>query len=325
MREAGLTVYDCSCPDKNPFRYLASFFKFLNYQNKSDIVFVGFLGQFLVPFVKICTRKKIIFDAFISIYQTLIFDRKTANPLGITGHLARWIDRYSCHLADKVFLDTDQHIEYFVNTLRLDRNKFHKLLVGSDESVFYPRTSPAKKEFLVHFHGEFQALHGSEYIIESARQLPDVKFQLIGRGKHLERCKKLAGQYDLSNVEFINPTIYEKLPEYMAKADICLGIFGHTAKAQMVIPHKIYEALAMKKPIITADTPAAKELLTDKINIIFIPLGNSQKLTEAIELLKNNRPLSEKIAEGGYKIFTEQCTPRILGREISQICTALLN
>ncbi len=111
----------------------------------------------------------------------------------------------------------------------------------------------------------------------------------------------------------------------MAKADICLGIFGHTAKAQMVIPHKIYEALAMKKPIITADTPAAKELLTNQINVIFIPSGNSQKLTEAIELLRNNRPLSEKIAVGGYKIFTEQCTPKILGQEISQICTALLN
>ena len=238
MREAGLVVYDCSYSKKNSLRYIVGFIKFLHFKDRCDIVFVGFLGQFLVPLVKLFTKKVVVFDAFISIYQTLAFDRRAIPPSGVLARLARFLDRFSCRLADKVFLDTQQHIDYFVAQFRLDKNKFSRIFVGSDDSVMHPRQRSDSSDFIVHFHGEFQSLHGTEYVMEAARLLPDIKFQLIGKGPTWRTCREKADRYHLANVTFIPPVPYERLPEYMAKASVCLGIFGETQKAQLVIPHK---------------------------------------------------------------------------------------
>ena len=77
MKGAGINVYDCSFPKRSFFRNFVGFFKFLKHKSKCDVILVGFMGQLIVPIVKIFTRKKIIFDALISIYQTLALERKT--------------------------------------------------------------------------------------------------------------------------------------------------------------------------------------------------------------------------------------------------------
>jgi hypothetical protein len=105
-------------------------------------VFVGFYGQPLLPIVKLLTRKPIIFDAFVSTYDTLCFDRKWFKPNSVGGRLAYWLDRYTCLLADKVLLDTKAHADYFVETFDLPREKLSVLYLGYDDSIFYPRKVP---------------------------------------------------------------------------------------------------------------------------------------------------------------------------------------
>src|SRR3989338_1358917 len=278
LQENNFQVHDCSQNKKGALRYFLGFLKFLSHKNQSDIIWIGFCGHLLVPLVRIFTRKKIIFEALISIYQTLCFDRKVASPTGIVAHLARFIDRLSCRLADKILLDTNQHIDYFVNTFRIERSKFARLWVGSDDSVMFPRPASLNSNFLVHFHGEFQPLHGAEYIVEAASLLPDIHFQMIGKGRDLDLCLEKAKKLNLQNVKFIPPVSYAQLTDYMAKAAVCLGIFGNTPKTQLVIPHKVYEALAMKKPVITADTPAMHELLTDGENVILCNAADPKSL-----------------------------------------------
>ena len=149
MREAGIEVFDCSCRTRSFFRYIAGFCKFLSHKKKCDLIFVGFLGHFLMPIVKLFTRKKVIFDAFVSVHQTMVFDRKAFQPNSIPAKLSRYIDRFSCDLADMVFLDTGEHIEYFVREYELDRGKFHKLPASADDSVMLPRPGGENKDFTV--------------------------------------------------------------------------------------------------------------------------------------------------------------------------------
>lgn len=316
MREAGIEVYDCSYSKKSLVRYFIGFYKFLKYQGKSDVVFIGFLGQALVPIVKIFTRKTILFDAFVSIYQTLAFDRKSINPNGILAKFAKFLDCFSCQLADKVILDTQQHINFFVNEFNLPEDKFYRIFVGSDDSVMYPRFENESEEFLVHFHGEFQSLHGAEYIVEAAKLLPDIKFQMIGKGRDLKKCIDIAEKIRLKNIEFIPPVSYEKLAEYMARATVCLGIFGSTPKTQMVIPHKVYEALAMGKAVITADSLAIRELLTPNESVMVCEAASAQSLANAIKILKKNTDLRRKYADQGYKVFKKKGVPLKIGQDI---------
>jgi len=140
----------------------------------------------------LCTRKKIVFDVFVSIYQTMAFDRNAISVKGVWAGCAKYMDKLSCRLVDVVLTNTNQTAEYFIRNYNLDRNKFIRVLVGSDDSIMFPRYSENQGDFIVHFHGEFQKLHDVEYIIEAASLLPVIKFQIIGYGRTLKQCLQKA-------------------------------------------------------------------------------------------------------------------------------------
>ena len=100
-----------------------------------------------------------------------------------------------------------------------------------------------------------------------------------------------------------------------SQADICLGIFGDTHKAQRGIPIKVYEALAMKKPVITGDSPAAREVFQPKVNAVLCPMANPEALAESILLLKKDKKLRQKIAEQGFRFYHHLFSSRIIAEE----------
>jgi len=75
----------------------------------------------------------------------------------------------------------------------------------------------------------------------------------------------------------------------------------------------------MRKPIITADTPAMREILVDRVHCLFCKIANSRDLAEKILLLKNHPELSEKIAHQGYELYKEKLTPSALGRDLISV------
>jgi len=324
LREAGLMVYDCSHPARNSFRYLIGFVRFLTFKNRSDIIFVGFFGQFLVPLVRLFTRKRIIFDTFLSAYQTLAFDRQSISPRGFRAAIIKTIERLACQQANLCLLDTNQHIEYFVKQYRLDRDRFRRSFLGADDSISVELTSNSETNPIIQFHGEFQALHGVKYIVGAAELLPDVKFRLIGAGKELKPCIDYSRERAINNVEFIPSVPHNQIPQYISTATICLGIFGDTEKTQLVIPFKVYEALALRKAVITADTPAIRELLTHGKDVFLCKTATSDHLAWAIRILLADDDLRNKIAANGHQTYLRKCTPQKIGREIASLCGDLL-
>jgi glycosyltransferase involved in cell wall biosynthesis len=194
--------------------------------------------------------------------------------------------------------------------------------VGADESVFYPRERKAVHErFIVHFHGSYQRLHGVRFIIEAAamlREFRNIEFRLIGRGITFSRDANLASRLRLGNVTFLEPVTYERLADLVSEADLCLGAFGLTGKAQRVIPTKVFDAMACRKPIVTGDTPAARELLEHLHDAYLCKCGDPASLANAIARLKDDTELRMTIADHAYDKFRTQCAPRVIGREIAQ-------
>jgi len=105
--------------------------------------------------------------------------------------------------------------------------------------------------------------------------------------------------------------------------DIILGNFGDTPLAPLVISNKVYEALAMQKPVITSDMPANRELF-DEDDVVMIPVANPTALANAIVKLKNDHALCERIAKNGHEKFLKTATPAVLGRELKTIIQKLL-
>jgi len=315
-------IIKCTSSSKNTIkRSIEVLLKFLKNKNKADIIFVGFLGHHLVPIIKFFTKKPIIFDAFISIYDTLIYDRKKLKKNSLASKLVYSLEKKACDYSNKIILDTNQHISYFVKTFKINKKKLYKIPVGAEEDIFYPRKGGKNKKFTVFFYGYFLNLHGIHYIIKAANILKkeNIQFIITGKGQTYKKCIKLYKSFKIKNIIFKKETSIKEISNNIAKCDIGLGIFGKTNKTRRVIPNKVYQILAMKKPLITAKTPASKELLTNHKDVLFCKPKNSEDLAKKILELKNNKSLSKKIAENGYKTFKKQSSLPIISKILKKI------
>jgi glycosyltransferase involved in cell wall biosynthesis len=107
---------------------------------------------------------------------------------------------------------------------------------------------------------------------------------------------------------------YDRLPAELHRAGCALGIFGTTGKAQRVIPNKAFQALACGTPLVTADTPAARELLANGDNALLVPPGDPEALAGAVRELAADDELTRRIAAEGRATYERHGSEAVLGR-----------
>lgn len=329
LRENGVGVIECNVQTRGLKKHWDLFWKHWPLRGKYDLMIVGFNGHAVVPIAWLVTRfprKKLIFDEFISTYDSNIFDRKKHSPHSFKA-LKYWLlDWLTSNLADLVLMDAEAHAEYISKTFHVQRGRVKGLLVGCPDDIMYPRPqNKTESDFVVHFHGTYIPLQGIPYIIRAAKILDGkgVKFNIVGKLSTYTESIDLAKQLDVKNVRFYDYMPYDKLAEFMANADLCLGAFGDTEKAKRMGIFKIIEAMAMKKPFITGDTVAMREFLTDRKDVLFCKIADSQDLADKIMELKNDENLRNKIAENGYKLYKERFTPKAVGKSLLAMIVVL--
>jgi glycosyltransferase involved in cell wall biosynthesis len=297
-----------------------------------DIVFIGYPGHLdvlVVKFLEFITRRKkrIVFDAFISLYDTIAGDRGMVRERSIIGRCIFLLDRIACSFADVILLDTHTHIRFFQETFSIPEKKMVRVYASADTDIFYPReTAGTPGGFQVLFTGKYTPLHGIEHIVDAAELLKDqsdLQFVFIGRGQLYGQIRALVDRKDLKNIRFIEWVDYETLPDYIKKADVCLGVFSKTAKANRVIPNKIFQAMAMGKPVISGKTSGILECLTHRENIFLCEPGDPVALSGAILALKSDEDLRIRIGSGALKTFEEDLGDKAMIMGLTNVFDAL--
>ncbi len=335
LKKNGVEVIECRTKPGR-LSFLKLLYNFFRINKRWDVMIVGFPGQevmFLARFLTLLSfsgqaRRPIIFDAFTSHYGGYILDRKKWPSNSFRAKYFKFLDRWSCKLADLVLLDTQAHINFFVEQFWLPGGKFRRIWIGANDENFKPISNIDRDDkFRIIFFGTYVPLQGAEYIVQAAKLLEnekDIFFYFIGKGQDKSKCLKLAQDMELKNIMFIDMMKSEDLKMEIAKSDIVLGLFGNTPKTPLVIPNKVFEALAMKKPVITADTPAIRELLSED-EIFLVAPANPKEIASAVIKLKNDPELRSKLAEKGYGKFISSASTAILGQELKKIIKEVLN
>ena len=291
-------------PDKSyPLRLMKVFWKLLlTGCRQYQAVFVGFAPQLVVPFWGWKLKKsRLYMDFFISMYDTLCFDRKKVSPSSFLGKRLLGADRRTLSRADVIVADTRAHGEYFCRELGADPDKVKVLYLEADREIYYPhraeRPWEAEGKYVVLYFGSVLPLQGVDIVLGAAELLKDRKeicFYIIGP----VNGKLQAPQG--GNIHYIPWLDQKKLSDYIAFSDLCLA--GHFCasidKARRTIPGKAYIYRAMEKPMILGDNAANRELYSDREpGIYFVEMGSSAKLAEKIMAIKKERDQNEDFFE----------------------------
>lgn len=254
--------------------------------SKYDEIFVGFAPQLVIPLFAGRFKRyraaggRVTIDFFISVYDTLVNDRKKIKDGTAAARFTRWLDRKALFMADSIIVDTKAHGRYFTEEFGARADKIRVLYLEADKSVYYPRSSKThNKEKIVLYFASMLPLQGAGVVLEAARLMKDmrgIRFVIIGPVK-----EKLIQD----NITYIDWLSQNELSDAIAEADLCLaGHFnGDIGKASRTIPGKAYIYRAMEKPMILGDNPANREIFDEsQTGIGFCKMGDAQSLKSAI-------------------------------------------
>jgi glycosyltransferase involved in cell wall biosynthesis len=283
--------------------------------SQSDAVLVGYPGHLdLSAARRVARGRPVVFNPLVSLADTLVADRGRFRPGSVPARLLEAIDRRAFRAADLVVADTAAHAELFC---RLGASRVEVCFVGAEERLFTPGWS-RPEQFTALFVGKLIPLHGLETILAAARLAPELRFRVIGSGQ-LDRL--LEGRPP--NVEHVPWVDYERLPDEFCRASCALGIFGTSTKAARVIPNKAFQALACGTPLVTGDTPAARELLRDESALLVRP-GDPEALAEALRRLADEPEVGRRLSIGGLAAYRERASEDVLGRRWRDLIGSLL-
>lgn len=274
--------------DKSYPKRLAKVYKDIILRDMSiyDVVFIGFAPQLILPMFNWKFKNNIvIIDFFISVYDTMVNDRKKIPKKSIPASLCKWLDKACIKSSKKVICDTNAHGDYFAEEFKVDRRKIKTMYLKADESLYYPRPQikpdELKDKYVVLYFGSVLPLQGVEVIMDALKQLryeEQIYFYFVGPIK--DNIEKVYAD----NIEYIQWLPQEELAEYISRADLCLA--GHfnkeIGKARRTIPGKAYIYELMQKPMILGDNPATHELFEEDDSHFFVEMSNPQALYDKI-------------------------------------------
>ena len=269
---------------------------------------VGYPGHFDMPAARrIARRRPLVFNPLVSLEDTLVGDRGRFGPRTPAAAVLRQVDRAAFRRADLVVADTAAHARFFVERFGLPPGRVAVCPVGADDERFRPGWQPPGR-FNALFVGKLIPLHGLDTILAAARIAAEIPFRVVGGGQldGLLRDRP-------ANVAWVPWIAYDDLPGAYQEAGCALGIFGTSDKARRVIPNKAYQALACATPLVTGDTPAARELRRNGHDALLVPPGDAEALAAAVRRLADDAALALALGEEGRRTYEAAASLEVLG------------
>ena len=281
-----------------------------------DFYFVSYMGHFLVIFMRLFTKKPIVFDFYLSIYDMMCNDRKVYSPNSFLGKLTYAIEKKSLEKADFIIVDTNKLIESLSTMYGIAEEKFVRVpLTINEDNVVKKDVERYKEQFTVLYVGSYIPLHGTKVIIEAAKlsqeRGEDTFFLMIGKGPDLEECQALSKKYNLTNIEFKGFMTLEELNYYYNATDINLGLFTVGDRANSVVLNKTNDSFRVGKPHLTLETDAMKEAFTNNEDIFYVKDISPISLADKIVEIKSNNELLKTVGDNALKSYDKKLSNAI--------------
>lgn len=260
-------------------------------------------------------KKPIIAEFYISVYDTMVLDRKA---YGEGSRSARKFMKYDRRLQERthvIYLNQTEATRY-AGLAGLTFNSLQRCIIPlsvkerSKANLAYYTTKNTL--FNVVWWGTYIPLHGLERIIEAfskvVKQDLDCRLHILGNSEaKSEPFKKMVQERGLekyiiirNDVSFSNGLLEKFLVD---ECSLSLGVFGDSEKSRSVIVNKAIEAVGMKIPVLTQHSEAFKEYFEQDREIFYCEATADDIAQNILNIKKLDNLKVQAIVASGHAKF----------------------
>lgn len=225
-----------------------------------------------------------------------------------------WLEKVELWLykdADRVVAVTEAFKRNLVNR-GIDAKKIDVVTNGANLELYVAREKDKtllkslglEGKFIVGYIGTHGMAHSLDFIVTALKNVddPDIHFLFVGGGAMKQTVVEMAERLALKNVTFLDPVSKEEVSDYLSIIDVSLAPLKKSDTFKTVIPSKIFEASAMRKPTLLGVEGQAQEIIEKYgAGLCFKPEDETDFL-EKLERLKNDKTLYETCLSGCEKL-----------------------
>jgi len=243
-----------------------------------------------------------------------------------------WLDRTALRRADRLVSLTETFKVWVIERRLRSARDVAVIPDAFDPSLYYPRNRrAARKElglpdgaFIVGYAGLTFAYRRLDLLVAAFASMcgPDDLLLLVGgRPQEVAELRKLAANKDISG-QMLTPgqVSQDQTPLYLNAADVL--VIPDTVTGMTASPLKLFEYMAVGRPIVCKDMPALREIVDEK-SAIFFPEGDVDSLASALRALKLDPARAESLGRQARE-RSEGYTYRARAEKIAEVVNSLL-
>ncbi|WP_027138125.1 glycosyltransferase family 4 protein [Gaetbulibacter saemankumensis] len=206
--------------------------------------------------------------------------------------------------ASKIVVVTDAFKEELIVKHGISPRKIAVVKNGANMDLFVPQSKNQsllgqfglKNKFVIGYIGTHGMAHALDFILRSAKHVKDdnIHFLFIGSGAKKQELLDLKEQLGLNNVTMLDLVPKEEVKEYISIMDVSLVNLKKSDTFKSVIPSKIFENVAMHKPILLGVEGESKRIIEDYgVGEVFEPENEKDFLNKMYKMFENPQKYNE--------------------------------
>ena len=238
------------------------------------------------------------------VYEVRDLWSEVAFQLGIVRQpliisLVRRLERFLYTRAARVVINSPGFTEPLVRS-GVERDKIVLIPNGIDLEMFRPMPEARHRvraelglqdKFIALYAGSLGLANSLDTVLEAAsllKEQDDIAFVFVGDGKDRALLTKRAEELELTNVHFLGPQPKQRVPEFLAAADVGIATLLDLPLFRTTYPNKVFDYMAAARPTLLAIDGVIRDVIDKSGAGLFVAPQNPRALADGVLALRDD-------------------------------------